>query len=121
MKRCYADIDQEFIDECRKGNPMHKLLFGLSFFHAIIQERKKFGPLGWNIRYEFNDSDLETSRTVLKMLLNDEDEAIPWDALLFVTGDINYGGRVTDDLDRRLLLAILKKYYNPEIIEDKYM
>jgi len=44
---------------------------------------------------------------MLKLFL-DSPEEIPWDALLFVTGDINYGGRVTDDQDRRCLMAILK-------------
>lgn len=56
---------------------------------------------------------------MLKIFL-DEQEDIPWDALLYVTGHINYGGRVTDDWDRRCLLSILKKYYNSDILEDGY-
>ncbi len=86
-------------------------MWGLTYFHAIIQERRKFGPLGWNIRYEFNDSDLETSTKVVKMLL-DEQTGIPWDSMTYVSGHINYGGRVTDDWDRRCLMTILERFYS---------
>ena len=41
---------------------------------------------------------------------------MPWDAMLYMTGHINYGGRVSDDWDRVCLLSILKKYYNQDIL-----
>jgi dynein heavy chain len=62
--------------------------------------------LGWNIIYEFNESDLETSLTITKNLLESQ-EVIPWEAIRFVTGEINYGGRVTDSWDIRCLNYIL--------------
>lgn len=119
MKRTFAEFSQGFLDDVKKPDIWRKLVFGISFFHAIVQERRKFGPLGWNISYEFNDSDLETSLTMLKIFLDEQDE-IPWDALLYVTGHINYGGRVTDDNDRRCLLTTLEKYYCIENLEDNY-
>jgi dynein heavy chain len=57
--------------------------------------------------------------TMLKIFL-DEQEEIPWEALLYVTGHINYGGRVTDDWDRRCLISLLRKYSNPDVLEDGF-
>ena len=77
--------------------------------------------MGWNIRYEFDDSDFDTSITMLYMLLNEmKEDEIPWDALKFMTGDINYGGRVTDDWDRRTLKTMLRKFYTDNALKGNY-
>lgn len=50
----------------------------------------------------------------------DEFEDIPFPALMQLTGECNQGGRVTDGMDRRLIMAILRTYYNPEMFDDEY-
>ena len=52
-------------------------------------------------RYVFTDGDLGVSLTQMRMFL-DEYLDIPFRVLRFLVTEINYGGRVTDDKDRRL-------------------
>ncbi|XP_033238860.1 dynein heavy chain 3, axonemal [Drosophila pseudoobscura] len=93
-------------------------VFALVFFHAVVQERREFGPLGWNIPYEFNESDLKISLLQLKMFIM-QSQTIPFRGHVYLTGECNYGGRVTDDKDRRLILSLLNMIYNPTTIAEE--
>jgi len=74
MIKSYRSItDKEFVD-CSKPVAFRRLLWGLCFFNAVILERKKFGPLGWNKAYEFSASDLSISLKQLIQFLDFYDE-----------------------------------------------
>lgn len=75
--------------------------------------------LGWNILYEFNDSDFEVSENLLSIYL-DEYEETPWDALKYLIADVNYGGHVTDDRDRRLLHSYINTCFTPQVLDVQF-
>ncbi|KAM6971776.1 dynein axonemal heavy chain 6 [Aplochiton taeniatus] len=118
VRRAFTEITSNFFEEHILGRRWRKIIFGVCFFHAIIQERKKFGALGWNIRYEFNDSDRECA--LLNLNLYCQPGTIPWDALIYITGEITYGGRVTDAWDQRCLRTILKGFFAPYTLQKDY-
>uniref|UniRef100_A0A669QJL6 Dynein axonemal heavy chain 1 n=1 Tax=Phasianus colchicus TaxID=9054 RepID=A0A669QJL6_PHACC len=95
------------------------LLLSLCFFHGNMLERRKFGPLGFNIPYEFTDGDLRICISQLKMFLNEYTD-IPYKVLKYTAGEINYGGRVTDDWDRRCMMNILEDFYKPEVLTPEF-
>jgi len=119
LRNAYYKLNNDLLNVTRKPFEYKKLLFGLSFFHAVVQERRLFGPLGWNIPYEFNDTDLDISKGQLGLFL-DQYEETPWKVLNFLTSYINYGGRVTDYIDLRTIDVIMKSFYKPALLEDGY-
>ena len=75
--------------------------------------------MGWNIYYDFNDSDFRISVRQLKQMLQDYAD-IPFTALIYLTGECYYGGKVTDDWDRRVMREILSTFYRMEVFYDNY-
>jgi dynein heavy chain len=114
--RSYRNVitNKEF-DDCEKPEAFKRLFFGLCFFNALILERRKFGPLGWNIPYSFAMSDLRISKQQLSLYLN-EFVKIPYDALNYMVAKANYGGRVTDSQDKRTISIILAEYFNESVV-----
>merc|ERR1719174_202762 len=108
--------NDEFFEGCLQLEAFKRLLYALCFFHAVIQERRLFGPLGWNIPYEFTQNDLRISVRQLRMFLDESPNEVPFKAINYLTGECNYGGRVTEKQDRRLLMMLLADYYCPEAL-----
>lgn len=50
---------------CARETEFKSILFALCYFHAVVAERRKFGPQGWNRSYPFNTGDLTISINVL--------------------------------------------------------
>eukprot|EP00442_Polarella_glacialis_P009317 CAMPEP_0115143604 /NCGR_PEP_ID=MMETSP0227-20121206/60896_1 /TAXON_ID=89957 /ORGANISM="Polarella glacialis, Strain CCMP 1383" /LENGTH=485 /DNA_ID=CAMNT_0002552517 /DNA_START=202 /DNA_END=1660 /DNA_ORIENTATION=+ len=101
--------------ESNKPEIYKTLLFGFCFFHAVVQDRRKFGPIGWNIGYGFTPEDLTVCKQQLMLFVNQYDE-VPYKVLNFLGAQINYGGRVTDDKDKLLIGTIIKTFICQESV-----
>ena len=49
-----------------------------------------------------------------------ENEEVPFETLQFLVGIINYGGRITDYNDEKLIISLLKAFFNENCLNENY-
>ena len=68
MLRLYDLVGSQF-QNVDKKREFRKAVYGLCWFHAVLIERKKFKTLGWNVSYDFNDSDYSVCEDLLAIYM----------------------------------------------------
>lgn len=139
MRSFQTIVDQDRLE--RIDSPQwRQLVYVLCFLHSVVQERRKFGPLGFCVPYEFNNGDLTACLLFLeKHLYGGVSELhadvwapagltrlpacpphhpVSWPTVQYMVSEVQYGGKITDDLDRRLFNAYAAMWMSPTLLED---
>lgn len=110
--------ENEIFNKQNKDYEFSKFMVCLIYFHSILVERKSYGSLGWNIGYSFNISDFLIGKNIIKNQLTNFEE-ISYKAIKYLFSDCIYGGRVTENLDRRVLIVLLDDFFKNDILKDE--
>ncbi|KAF0303391.1 Dynein heavy chain, cytoplasmic [Amphibalanus amphitrite] len=105
-----------------------RIYFLLAWFHAVVQERLRYAPLGWSKGYEFNESDLRVACDTLDTWIeatamgrtNLPPEKVPWSALQTLLSQCIYGGKIDNEFDQRLLSSFLDKLFTPASFDAEF-
>ena len=149
MTQLYNLVSDEQFARCQQRFKYKRLLFSLCWFHAILLERRKFKSLGFNVPYEFNESDFSICHDLIIVFLDEYADRTPFldmasavlrvrflsdlhltknalipaymacrfDAMRYLIAEANYGGRVTDALDRRLVGVYINQFFCEDAID----
>ncbi|KAG5494118.1 hypothetical protein JKF63_01953 [Porcisia hertigi] len=119
MKNTLSKVTEDQLDVCPHW-AFRPLVFTLAFFHAVVQERRKYGKIGWNVIYDFNETDFTVSMRLLDTYLTKaylNKDPLPWETLRYLVGEAMYGGRVTDSMDRRIVQTYLAEYFGDYLFD----
>ena len=120
LRNSYAWVNQDMLDAVGRYE-WRQMLFVMCYLHSIVQERRKFGPIGWNVPYEFNQSDLSACVQFLQNHLTEMDakklNSPTWPTVTYMISQIQYGGRITDPFDELLMDTYAGQYFNKGSLE----
>jgi dynein heavy chain len=105
-------VDQDRLERVDSDSARwRQLLFALCFLHSIVQERRKFGSLGWGIPYEYNNGDL--TACILFLEKHMYNGPISWPTFQYMVSQAQYGGKITGTWDRVLFSTYVQVWLNP--------
>ena len=110
--------------EWKKGpnNKMHKnMYYALSYLHSVLDGRKMYGPLGWNIYSGFDASDFAISEAQMIEYLSksipaeNKDNPTQVSMLKYLYANVNFSGKISREEDLRKLNAIIEDLITVDI------
>eukprot|EP00658_Telonema_sp_P-2_P083320 TRINITY_DN8993_c0_g2_i1.p1 TRINITY_DN8993_c0_g2~~TRINITY_DN8993_c0_g2_i1.p1 ORF type:complete len:4024 (-),score=1669.66 TRINITY_DN8993_c0_g2_i1:145-12216(-) len=120
--RSYSWLSQDYLELFRRPE-WKPLMFTQCFLHSVVVERRKFGPVGFCVPYEFNQGDWTAS---IQFLINhmtnigeehkNNTKPVSWETIRYMVAEIQYGGRITDNVDRALFATIAQTLFDPKIV-----
>ena len=93
-----------------------QLLFVLSWFHAVLQERRTYIPQGWTKFYEFSPADLRSAADICDSAVGITKGEPDWVSIHGLLGSAIYGGRVDNVQDDRVLNTYLQQYFSSAML-----
>jgi len=122
LRKSFNWLNQDWIEAVNREE-WKSMLYTVCFMHTVVQERRKFGPLGFNIPYEFNHCDLEASVMYMRGHMTEVElkkGQISWMAVAYMVCEAQYGGRITDDFDRVLFNTYGDAWLGPKIFDPAF-
>lgn len=88
LRSTFFKVQSEMLESCQH-EAFKALVYVLSFFNAVVLERRKYDKLGFNINYDFNESDFNVCLEILSTYLS-RNERVPWNTLKYLIGEVSF-------------------------------
>lgn len=93
-----------------------RFLYSIAFLHCLVQERKNFGIYGWNVFYDFTESDFLVTIKELQWIVNNRSD--PLQEIIYLLEECTYGGYLKDEIDSRLFGVVVRDFLNPLVMKN---
>lgn len=87
LRSTFFKMQSEMLETCQH-EAFKALVYVLAFFNAVVLERRKYDKLGFNISYDFNESDFNVCMEILSTYLSKSDR-VPWSNLKYLIGEVS--------------------------------